>query len=218
MVLDLLLIGLCDHPEEPFPLTAFILVLSAEKGKLEGTGVSSGLAGLPGRRDRRGDPDDPETAQAKPSRPRRRPPSWPSSSALGVVLILLAVRQRRRIGRPRKPQAWIASMDRLSLWSAAGARRVPAALDAGGGRRHHGRRAAPPWGSYLALVFFCLLATAASSTSSCTPPSRPAKADARLVLAAGVADLSPGSGHHRRVCLLLGLWLTCKSIYLLVNT
>jgi len=40
--------------------------------------------------------------------------------ALGVVLILIAVRQRRRMGRPRKPPAWMAGLDRLAPWSAAG--------------------------------------------------------------------------------------------------
>ncbi len=96
--------------------------------------------------------------------------------ALGVVLILLAMRQRRRMGRPRKPPAWMASMDRLSLWSAAGlaAFLQPWALVAAGATTVAGAKLATV-GSYLALVFFCLLATA------------------------GMAGLSPGSGHHRRV-------------------
>ena len=40
--------------------------------------------------------------------------------ALGVVLILIAVRQKRRAGRPRKPAAWMSRVDRLSLLSVAG--------------------------------------------------------------------------------------------------
>jgi hypothetical protein len=36
------------------------------------------------------------------------------------VLILYAVRQERRRGRPRKPPAWMARLDGFSAWSAAG--------------------------------------------------------------------------------------------------
>jgi hypothetical protein len=32
----------------------------------------------------------------------------------------VAARQRRRMGRPRKPPGWMARLDRLSLWAAAG--------------------------------------------------------------------------------------------------
>ena len=40
--------------------------------------------------------------------------------ALGVALIGVAVRQWRRMGRPRKAPAWMARLDRLSLWTAVG--------------------------------------------------------------------------------------------------
>ncbi len=117
MVLDLMLIGLAITLE-PFPLTAFILVLSAEKGTRKGLAFILGwLACLviviaavllatggqpPGSR------SAPSTAATA------------AKLALGVVLILVAERQRRRMGRPRRPPAWMARLDRLSLWAAAG--------------------------------------------------------------------------------------------------
>jgi hypothetical protein len=117
VVLDLLLIGL-GITLEPFPLTAFILILSAEKGTRKGlafilgwlaclVAVIAAVVLTTG-----GHPPKSQTA--------------PSTAvlavklALGVVLILLAVRQRRRMGRPRKPPTWMASLDRVSLWSVVG--------------------------------------------------------------------------------------------------
>ena len=117
MLLDLLLIGL-GITLEPFPLTAFILLLGAEKGTWKGlTFILGWLACLvaviaavivsTGNH-----PPEPQTV--------------PSDAALavklaaGVALILVAVHRRRRMSRPRKPPAWTARLDRLSLWGAAG--------------------------------------------------------------------------------------------------
>jgi len=117
VVLDLLLIGL-GITLEPFPLTAFILMLSAEKGTRKGLAFLLGwlaclvvviAAAILA------------TGNSPP-----KPQTVPSTAilavklALGVTLILLAMRQRRQMGHPRKPPAWMAHVDRLSLWSAAG--------------------------------------------------------------------------------------------------
>jgi threonine/homoserine/homoserine lactone efflux protein len=117
VVLDLLLIGL-GIALEPFPLTAFILVLSAEKGIWKGLAFILGwlaclvvviaavfLA----------------TGNSPP-----KPQTVPSTAVLavklaaGVVLILLAARTKRREGRPKRPPAWMARLDRLSLWAPPG--------------------------------------------------------------------------------------------------
>src|SRR5271166_5675029 len=108
MVLDLLLIGL-GITLEPFPLTAFILILSAEKGRRKGLAFILGwLACLiaviaavflaTGN-----DPPKPQTAPSTAT--------LAIKLALGVVLILVAVRQKRRAGRPRKPAAWMSRVD-----------------------------------------------------------------------------------------------------------
>ena len=103
MVADLLLLGL-GITLEPFPLTAFILLLSAEKGTRKGLAfilgwlaclvvVIAAVVLVTG-----GKPPAPNTA-----------PSTAAIAvklALGVTLVLFAVRQWRRMGTPRKPPAW----------------------------------------------------------------------------------------------------------------
>src|SRR5690348_13280682 len=103
MVIDLVLIGL-GITLEPFPLTAFILVLGAERGIIKGlafilgwlaclVAVTAGVLLLTN-----GQPVRQATA--------------PSTAALavklaaGLVLIGIGVHQWRRRRRPRKPPAW----------------------------------------------------------------------------------------------------------------
>ena len=117
MVLDLLLIGLAITLE-PFPLTAFILVLSAEKGIWKGLAfilgwlaclvvvIASVIAAT------QNNPPKPNTAPSEAA--------LAVKLAIGVVLIAIALRKTRQRGRPRKPAAWMAKLDRLSLLSVAG--------------------------------------------------------------------------------------------------
>ncbi len=213
MLLDLLLIGL-GITLEPFPLTAFILLLSAEKGIRKGLAFILGwlaclvavIAAVI------------VAAGNNPPKPQTTPSTAELAVklTLGVVLIGIAVRQRRRMGRPRKPPAWMASMDRLSLWSAAGlaAFLQPWTLVAAGASTVAGAKLAT-LGSYLALVFFCLLATGSFLYLELYATFAPATAGARLVRLRAWLD-----SHQDQVIiavfLLLGLWLTGKSIYLLV--
>ena len=214
MVLDLLLIGF-GIALEPFPLTAFILVLSAERGIWKGLAFILGwLACLvaviavvflaTGN-----DPPKPQTV--------------PSTAvlavklALGVVLILVAARQRRRMGHPRKPPAWMARLDRLSLVSVAGlaAFLQPWTLVAAAAATVAQAKLSTA-GSYLALVLFCLLATSGYLYLELYAVFAGARADARLRKLRDWLD-----SHQDQViigvCLLLGLWLAGKSIYLLVS-
>ena len=214
MVLDLLLIGL-GITLEPFPLTAFILVLSAEKGTWKGLAFILGWLGClvaviaavivsTGN-----NPPEPQTV--------------PSDAALavklavGVVLILIAVRQRRRMGRPRKPPAWMARLDQLSLWGAAGlaAFLQPWTLVAAGAATVLEAKLDTA-GSYLVLILYCLLATSSYLYLELYATFAPAKAGARL------AQMREWLDSHQdqvliAVFLLLGFWLAGKSIYLLVN-
>jgi threonine/homoserine/homoserine lactone efflux protein len=215
VVLDLLLIGLVIALE-PFPLTAFILVMSAEKGIWKGLAFILGwLACLvaviaavflaTGN-----NPPKPQTA--------------PSTAilavklALGLALILVAARQRRRMGRPRKRPAWMARLDRLSLWSVAGlaAFLQPWTLVAAGAATVAQAKLATA-GSYLILVLFCLLATSSFLSLELYATFAPAQAGTRLERMRAWLD-----SHQDQViiaiCLLLGFWLAGKSIYLLVSS
>jgi threonine/homoserine/homoserine lactone efflux protein len=214
VVLDLLLIGL-GIALEPFPLTAFILVLSAEKGIWKGLAFILGwLACLvvviaavflaTGN-----NPPKPQTV-----------PSTATTAvklALGLVLILIALRTKRREGQPRKPAAWMSRLDRLSLLSVAGlaAFLQPWTLVAAGAATVAQAKLATA-GSYLVLVLFCLLATSGYLYLELYATFAGDRASARLT------RLREWLSTHQdqaiiALCLLLGLWLTGKSIYLLVS-
>ena len=214
MVLDLLLIGL-GITLEPFPLIAFLLILSSEKGTRKGLAyilgwlaclvvVIGAVVLLTG-----GKPPAPSTA-----------PSTAAVAiklALGVLLILYAVRQERRRGRPRKTPAWMARLDRLSAWSAAGlaAFLQPWALVAAGAATVSQAKLTNVW-EWLILVLFCLLATSSFLYLELSAVFRPAAAGALIQKLRTWLDT-----HQEQVIivisLLLGLWLAGKSIYLLVT-
>jgi Sap, sulfolipid-1-addressing protein len=214
VVLDLLLIAL-GIALEPIPITAFILVLSAENGTIKGLAFILGwLACLvvviaavilaTGN-----NPPKPQTA--------------PSTAVLavklaaGTALILFALRRRRRMSRPRKPPAWMARLDRLSLWAAAGlaAFLQPWALVAAGAATVAQAKLSTA-GSYLALMFFCLLAASSFLYLELYAAFAPAAAGARLQRLRAWLDT-----HQDQmiivICLLLGFWLAGQSIYLLVS-
>ena len=214
MVLDLLLIGL-GIALEPFPLTAFILALSADKGTVKGLAFILGwLACLVAV--------IAAVVLATGNNPPR-PHTAPSTAALavklalGIVLILVAIRQRRRMGRPRKPPAWTARLDRLSLWGAAGlaAFLQPWTLVAAATATVVQAKLTTA-GSYLALVLFCLLASSSFLCLELYATFASGRAAARLE-----AMRTWLNDHQDQVviaiCLLLGFWLAGKSIYLLVS-
>jgi threonine/homoserine/homoserine lactone efflux protein len=214
MVADLLLVGL-GITLEPFPLTAFILMLSAERGVRKGlafilgwlaclVAVIAAVVLVTG-----GKPPAPSTA--------------PSAAvdavklAVGVVLILLGARQWRRRGRPRKPPSWMAGLDRLSLWAAAVLAAVlqPWTLVAGGAATITQAKLGSVQ-DYLALMLFCLLATSSFLTMELYAAFAPAAAAVRL------ERLRMWLDSHRElatvlIALLIGFWLVGKSIYLLVG-
>ena len=213
MVLDLMLIGLAIALE-PFPLTAFILILSAEKGIWKGLAFVLGwlaclvvvIAAVITTTS--GSPPEPNTAPSTASLAVRL--------ALGIVLIVAAERRRRRMGRPRKPPGWMARLDGLSLWSAAGFAVFlqPWTLVAAGAATIIGAKLSTP-GDYLTLVLFCLLATSSFLYLELYATFAPAAAGVRLDKMRTWLDT-----HQDQVIilvfLLLGFWLAGKSIYLLV--
>jgi threonine/homoserine/homoserine lactone efflux protein len=214
VVLDLLLTGL-GITLEPFPLTAFILILSSEKGTRKGLAFILGwlaclvavIAAVL------------LTTGANPPRPQTSPSTavLAVKLALGITLILLAVRQRRRMGRPRKPPTWMASLDQLSLWSAAGLAVFlqPWALVAAGAATVAQAKLSTA-GDYLTLMLFCLLGTSSFLYLELYAAFAPDAARVRL------DQLRTWLDTHRDqviivIFLLLGFWLAGKSIYLLVT-
>ena len=213
MVVDLLLIGL-GITLEPFPITAFILILGAEKGTRKGLAYILGwLACLV------------VVIAAVLVATGGQPPaedSVPSDTALavkltaGLVLILLAARQWRRRERPRKPPTWMARLDRLSLLACAGlaAFLQPWTLVAAGAATvvNANLHDAATW---VALFLFCLLATSSYLYLELYATFTPAAAEIRLRKLRAWLD-----AHTDQVVvavfLLLGLWLAGKSLYLLV--
>ena len=214
MVLDLLLIGLAIALE-PFPLTAFILILSTEKGTWKGLAFVLGwlacmIVVIAAVLLTTGDqPPKPQTAPSTAG--------LAVKLALGTVLILLAVRQQRRKGRPRKPPSWMARLDRLSLWAAAGLAVFlqPWTLVAAGAATVVQAELSTP-GDYVTLVLFCLLGTSSFLYLELYAAFAPAAATLRLERMRAWLDT-----HQDQVVilvlLLLGFWLAGKSIYLLVS-
>ena len=212
MVLNLVVIGL-GIALEPFPLTAFILLLSSGKGTLKGLAFVLGwlaclvvvvVAVV-------------LTTQGKPPAPGTAPSTAALAVklALGVALVLYAWRRWRRIGAPRKPPTLMARLDGMSLWAAAGlaAFLQPWALVAAGRRDHHPGQ------------------TVRAGRLPDPGPVRPA-GDGQLPVPRAVRDLAPASAgvrlqalrtwldtHSDQVIillsLLLGCWLVGNSLYYL---
>jgi threonine/homoserine/homoserine lactone efflux protein len=214
MVLDLMLIGLAIALE-PFPLMAFILILSTKKGTRKGLAFVLGwlacliavIAAVI------------LTTGGKPPKPQ----TAPSTAALaikltlGIVLILLAARQRRQMGRPRKPPGWMASLDRLSLWAAAGLAVFlqPWTLVAAGAATVVQAKLSTG-GDYATLVLFCLLGTSSFLYLELYAAFAPAAATVRLERMRAWLDTRQEQVIIL-VFLLLGIYLASKSIYLLVS-
>jgi Sap, sulfolipid-1-addressing protein len=118
VVLDLLLIGLVIALD-PLPLTGFMVVLPSRRGVRKGAAfvfgwlVSLGIVVA-------------VTVLATGNNPPKSNTA-PSLAALavkiaiGVVLVVIAVRHRRKMARarpPKKPPKWQASVDNMSPWFA----------------------------------------------------------------------------------------------------
>src|ERR1700749_1829829 len=111
MILDLTIVGLAISLE-PIPLTSFILILASKRGVRKGAAfvfgwlVSLGIVVT-------------VTVLATGNNPPK-PSSAPSlaslavKTAIGAVLVVIAIRHRRRMGQPKppkKPPKWQASVD-----------------------------------------------------------------------------------------------------------
>ena len=218
MTLELIFIGLAITLE-PIPLTAFILVVSSKGGVKKGAAFIFGwllslaiiiaLTVL--------------VTGNKPPKPNTAPSiaALAVKIAIGVGLLLIALRQRRKMGRPKKPKKtpkWQAGIDNMSPWFAIGLAPLvqPWGLVAAGVADITEAKLSSAE-SYLALVLFCLVATATYLAIEVYAGFWPAQAQAFI------ARLRTWIETHTDqviiiVSVLLGFWLIGKSIYLLVVT
>ena len=172
MTLDLVLIGLVIAIE-PIPLTAFIVVLASKNGVRKGAAFLFGwllsLAIVIA-----------VTVLVTGNKPPK-PNTAPSLGALaakiliGVVLLVIALRQYRKLGKPKPPKKtpkWQTGVDNMSLWFAValGPLVQPWGLVAAGIATITEAKLAS-WESYLALILFCLVSTSTYLAMRSTPGS-----------------------------------------------
>ncbi|MFI1866084.1 GAP family protein [Streptomyces jumonjinensis] len=213
MVLELLLIGLVITLE-PFPLIAFVLVLSSDRGVRKAlafilawlaclVAVIAAVLSLTG-----GQPPAPRTASSTAA--------VAVKLAVGVGLIVYGERKRRAAGGPRKTPAWMARLHDVSSWTAAGLAILlqPWGLVAAGAATVV-EAELDSVAAYFVLLGFCLLATASQLTLELHAVFAPTAAGERLQRLRHWLD----DNQDRTIVVLslsLGFWLVGKSISQLV--
>ena len=218
MVLNLVLIGLAIA-FDPLPLTAFIVVLPSQRGTIKGAAFVFGwlvsLAIVVAI-----------TVLATGDNPPK-PSTAPSLAglavkiAIGVGLVAIAIRQRRRMGQPKKPKKppkWQEHVDNMSPWFAFGlapAVQPWALIGAGAATVMEAKLSS--WESGIALFAFCVLGSSSYLTMEIYAVFRPDKSKAFLAKFRTWIDT-----HTDQVIVLgssiLGFWLIANSINLILAT
>ncbi len=217
MTLDLLLIGLAISLD-PLPLGSFLVLLPSKRGVVKGAafifGWLASLAIIVAI-----------TLAATGNQPPK-PNSAPSLAALaaktaiGAVLVGIAIRQRRRMGQPKRPKKtpkWETGVDDMSSWYAAGIASLvqPWGL-IGAGVATITQAKVSSFESALALIFFCLVATASYLALEILCALRPEEGQRYLTRVRTWMN-----SHTDQViiigCLVLGFWLIGHDIYLIAN-
>jgi threonine/homoserine/homoserine lactone efflux protein len=218
MVLDLLLIGL-TITLDPLPLTAFVVVLPSKRGVRKGAAylfgwiVSLAIVVTVTVLATGNNPPKPNTV-----------PSLASLAvkiAIGALLVGIAIRQRRRMGqpkKPKKPKKWQEHVDNMSPWFAMGLAPAlqPWTLIAAGAATVVQAKLSS-WESYLALFGFCLLGSASYIVLVIYAGFKPDQS--RVFLAKFRTWMETRTDQVIIVgCLLLGFWLIASSIYYVINS
>jgi hypothetical protein len=203
---------------EPIPITAFLLILLSKGGTRKGAAFIFGwllsLAAVVAI--------TVLVTGNKPPQPNTAPSlgTLAAKIAIGVALVLIAIRQRRRMGKPRppkKPPKWQTGLDNMSPWYAMGLAPLtqPWGLVAAGVATITEAKLSS-WQSYIALFLFCLVSTAVYIALELYAGFRPERAQAFLGRIRAWIDT-----HTDQVIivvsLVLGFWLVGKSIYLIVT-
>ena len=181
LLLDLVLIGLAIA-FDPLPLTAFTVVLPSEARGAKGRGLRVRVADIPGDRS--------HGHRARNGNNLPEPNTAPSLAqlavkiAIGARLVAIAIRHRRRMGRPKppkKPPKWQAQVDTMSPWFAMGLAPAlqPWGLIGAGAATVVGAKLSS-WESYLALFLFCVLASSSYLAMEIYAGFRPGQSQAFL--------------------------------------
>jgi threonine/homoserine/homoserine lactone efflux protein len=218
MVLDLLLIGVVIALD-PLPLSAFVIVLPSKRGVRKGAAYVFGwLASLAvvvaitvlatG--------DNPPKPSTVPSLA-----SLAVKIAIGAFLVLIAIRQRRRMRGPKKPKKtpkWQQHVDNMSPWFALGLAPTlqPWTLIAAGAATVVEAKVSN-WESVLALIGFCLLGSSSYIAMEIYAGFRPVQSQAFLAKFRTWMET-----HTDQViiigCLVIGFWLIASSINYVINS
>ncbi len=217
MVLNLLLIGLAVTLD-PLPLSAFLVVLPSKRGVRKGAAfvfgwlVSLAVVVTVTVLATGNNPPKPNTAPSLASLAVR--------IALGAGLVMIAIRDRRRMGQPKKPKKppkWQEHVDNMSPWFAmvlAPTLQPWALIGAGASTVVEAKLSS--WESFLALVGFCVLASGSYLAMEIYAGLKPDKSQALLARFQTWIN-----AHTDQVIifggLIIGFWLIADSIYLIVT-
>jgi hypothetical protein len=216
LVLNLMLIGVAVALD-PLPLTAFLVILPSERGARKGAAyvfgwlVSLGVVVTITVLATGNNPPEPETV-----------PSLAALAvkvALGVVLVVIAVRHRREMRteprKPKKPPKWQEHVDSMSPWFALGlAPALQPWVLIGAGAATVVEAKLDSWQSFLALFLYCVLASSTYLAMEIYAVFRPAQSHAFLASFRAWID-----NHTDQAIvlgsLLIGLWLIVNSLSLI---
>jgi hypothetical protein len=216
LLLNLYLIGLVVALD-PLPLTAFLVILPSERGARKGAAyvfgwlVSLGVVVTITVLATGNNPPEPETV-----------PSLAALAvkvALGVVLVVIAVRHRREMRteprKPKKPPKWQEHVDSMSPWFALGlAPALQPWVLIGAGAATVVEAKLDSWQSFLALFLYCVLASSTYLAMEIYAVFRPAQSHAFLASFRAWID-----NHTDQAIvlgsLLIGLWLIVNSLSLI---
>jgi hypothetical protein len=217
MVLTLILIGIAIALD-PLSLTPFFIVLGSRRGVVKGAAFVFGwlvsLAIVVS-----------VTVLATGNNPPK-PSTAPTLAALavkilvGAGLVAIAIRQRRRMGRPKKPKKppkWQAGVDNMSPWFAMGLAPLtqPWGLIAAGSATVVNAKVSNVE-SFLALFFFCLVASSTYLGLEIYAAFKPEESQALLTRIRTWIET-----HTDQVIVVgsfaLGFWLIGQSLYLIFS-
>jgi len=214
-VLNLVLIGL-GVALDPLPLTAFLVVLPSRRGVRKGAAfvfgwlVSLAIVVAISVLATGNNPPNPETVPSLAA--------LAGKIALGVVLVMIAIRHRRMMRgpkKPKKPPKWQEHVDSMSPCFAMGlAPTLQPWVLIGAGAATVVEAKLSDWQSYLALLVFCVLASSSYLGMLIYAVFRPAQSQAFLARFRNWIDthtdqaIVVGS-------LALGLWLIANSLSLI---
>jgi hypothetical protein len=217
MVLNLLVLGLAIALD-PLPLSAFLVVLPSRRGVRKGAAylfgwlVSLAVVVTVTVLATGNNPPKPNTVPSLASLAVR--------IAIGTFLVVIAIRQRRRMRgpkKPKKPPKWQEHVDNMSPWFALGLAPTlqPWTLIAAGAATVVEAKLSS-WESYLALFGFCVLGSASYLAMEIYAAFWPDQS--RAFLTRFRTWMETRTDQVIVVgCLLLGFWLIANSINLIVT-